>query len=359
MSHEIAGNADLGIHLFAHSGDPAWHSLGEPIQEPMTVPEATEFAGLNYVIEKAPIAYDTSWGMLDDNRSVGLVRQPTKWDPEPRPLGIATEGYTLLQNMEIARLLEPLGEKWPIETVGALGDGERSFWVLNFGDYEVGGISSELMKRYLFVSDDKRAGKSFTMKPTNTRVVCNNTWVASMAEGGLTISIPHRGDVLDYAEFHLRLLENARESTVKITEKFDAMVKRKLDAEEANTLFYRAFPLPKPTKMQTIQLAIVDTPRFTILSEADQLKITKSLATYETEKAATERLVQAVRLNFEKINDEHPKIANTAYAAFNAVTELADHRVGRGDHSTVAHSLLFGNRAAEKDRAFAAAVSLL
>lgn len=358
MGHEIAGNAETGVHAFAYVGDPAWHVLGEPIQEPMTVKEATKFAHMDYTIEKCAAVYDTPWGMLDGDNAVGLVRQPTDWDNQPRVLGRATEDYSLLQNMEVAELLEPLATKWPLETIGALGDGERSFWVLKFGEHEVGGISSELLRRYLFISDDKRAGTSFSMQPTDIRVVCNNTWKAALAGGG-AIQLPHRGDLLKSAGFHLRLIESARQSMDEVAEKFDAMVQRRITEEEANKIFYAAFPMPKPSKSVEIQLSLVGTQRYALLSPEDQATINKASAEYELEKDRREKLVQGVRISFLKMNDEHPKIANSLYAAWNAVTEQSDHRVGRGSAATVSHSLLFGNRAAEKDRAFAAAIKLL
>jgi len=70
------------------------------------------------------------------------------------------------------------------------------------------------------------------------------------------------------------------------------------------------------------------------------------------------KVLQAAGANcYERLCTENPLAAGTAWAACNAAVELVENRAGHSAASSAA-SALFGERAAERDRAFVAAWAL-
>jgi hypothetical protein len=60
---------------------------------------------------------------------------------------------------------------------------------------------------------------------------------------------------------------------------------------------------------------------------------------------------------YVRLNDEFPAIAGTWWACWNAVVEGSDYRESR-DPVSASRSVLYGERAAEKHRAFAKCLKL-
>jgi hypothetical protein len=51
-------------------------------------------------------------------------------DPAERCLALSHADYGLLQNIDSGRVLNGLSQKWPVETVGALGNGDKQYSLL-------------------------------------------------------------------------------------------------------------------------------------------------------------------------------------------------------------------------------------
>jgi hypothetical protein len=114
---------------FTGKREPAWHGLGTVFEDAPLASEAIVRSGMDYVVAKCPLFIDTPWGPMnpeagDAGAKFALVRQPVADDMEPRLFGVCSADYEVVQNTELAEILDPLTRRWPVETAACLGLGE-------------------------------------------------------------------------------------------------------------------------------------------------------------------------------------------------------------------------------------------
>ncbi len=352
MAHDIFGERFHGFR------QPAWHGLGTVFTDAQkSASEAFVDGGLDYEVAKCPIIINTPWGEINSQENankVAIVRQPTSDDPIARQFAVVNADYGLLQNMDIARMFDPLTKEWGVETVGALGKGERIFLTLRVGSSEVKG---DEVGEFFLINENKDGTGGINILYTTVRVVCQNT--LSMAlEGGGAVNLRHTSDVADRLQFETDVMAAMRKFRADSLQTIQKLAETPVTKKQAEEIIEAAYPLPKK-------------PRAFRFADHNPDAIGKSLYMAERERAdgaeagwkwqagRVEEFRNGAKSLLVKINDEFPRIAGTAWATVNAVTELADHRTGRDvDGKSKAMSATFGARAEEKDRAFRAAMAI-
>lgn len=334
---------------------PAWHALGVVMDNEVTASQAVQLARLDYEVIKAPVQVPVLGSVLEFPGTVGLVRLPTPDDPHPRLFATVSDHYEVVQNREIFGVLDGVSEKWPVETAGALGYGEKAFMTLSAGQTELG-KAKDLLDLYFLVLEDKTGGGSLSIFFTPVRVVCQNTLNVGIKEAVIGSAIQHRAGVLD--EYKLRALLMAKMVAAKdnVLGVFEQMVAKTITRSEENAVIDAAYPLPKPTRRTKFLQEVAggdltEEQRSLVLSLSSAPEKTQYLA----EAALEDRML--VRQNLDKFNDEFPAMARTPWAAYQAVTEAEDHL--RRITSRAAAASVFGSRAETKKRAFAAALELV
>jgi phage/plasmid-like protein (TIGR03299 family) len=360
---------------FAAFREPAWHGLGTVFQERMSATDAALLAKLDYQIEQVGPLYVPKpvWingaMQLDKTALVkvegkALFRQPVPDDDVLRYLGTVSDGYEILQNMDIAKVLDPITSEFPVETAGALHAGETVFFALDAGTEQI--ISGdEEVRKYFVVTDRRDGGHALRCLFTAVRVVCQNTLSAAMSEASVNIAIHHRKGVKEELDFQIRTLGDMKRAMDKTMAIFRAMAERQAAVEEVEQILKAAYP--EPTK-----------PRKVAMREGLELDITALKAQADGGDRVAELFLQSTRQYelardrqdqyrvgamelFERMNDEHPKVANTVWAAYNAVVETEDYRRGTTNQpgESVLESIVFGDRAKTKVKAYRASVALL
>jgi phage/plasmid-like protein (TIGR03299 family) len=350
MAHEIWGNR------FASRNKPAWHGLGTQFDTPLTATEAARLARIDYTVEKLPMQVPTPDGSVIAVPDQFAIVRMQQGDDGYRVFGVVGEDYEVLNNTQIAEVLDPLTEQFPVETCGALGAGERSFFSLKASQSsEIGG---DEITNYFVVSDGKDGLRKLRILYTPVRVVCQNTLTAATAQASVNIEIDHRQDTVADLAFYSRLTLEFLAAQEKTLECFRRMTRRHYTADERVRIMQAAFR--PPTIPQRMILA--DTYEIARLAEAGvpgaDLQWQKAKASERSWRLAQERMTLCHQLASEalrKFNDEFPATAGTMWALYNACTETSDWRKGRG---AVAESVLFGDRAQEKARAFGAIMDL-
>lgn len=349
MAPNIFGDRFYGFR------EPAWHSIGKVFYSPIPAVQAVKECGLDYNVVKLPLSgqVETPMGVTLVNvpDRIMIVREPTQDDPEYRYFGVASSDYGLIQNVEVAESLDRLTEAWPVETVGALGMGETMFMTLDAGETEVHG---ELIRQYFLVTDTKDGGTSMKIAFTPVRAECENTLITGLSQATVSAALQHRSSVGADFDFRVDLvqkLQAARATTMKI---FEDMARTAISGEDMRWIVEQTYPTPKkPTKVDLVD-GVSDDEILLLGDLYDQASKANETWLYYCSRVDVFRSA-AVWL-FEKISDEYPGIAGTAWAAYNAVVESADYRNGS---DTVPTSTLFGARAQEKRRAFKAATQFI
>ena len=337
----------FGARFLGHR-QPGWHELGKVFQDAIDANTAVVEAGLDYEVSKFPIFAQTPSGPIDLNQ-IAIVRNPTFDDPVSRVFGTASSEYEVIQNTEIAEIINPLTTEWPVETIGALGYGETMFLSLDAGEASVKG---DPVRQYFLITDTKDGATSMRIAFTPVRVVCQNTLVTGLREAIVSASLVHSGFARTSLELHVSLLAAMQKAMKGTMAKFKDLASIAITKTDAESIFLAAYPNPnRPRKA-----FLVDNPKSAKSLGAlyDEASQAQSEWEYYIERAKAYR-AGAEEL-FGKLNDEYPHLAMTPWHAYNAVVESADYR--QGGKST-AESSLFGARAAEKSRAFAMAMTFV
>ena len=346
MPAAIFGERFVGVR------EPAWHGLGTVIKEPIPIAEAMELAGVNYDIEKWPLVAaklnpDGSLERALDTPFFATVREAVDGSEEA-VLGVVSDEYTVLQNYELAEMLEPLNERWPIETVGALGNGEVAFFTMDAGEFTVNG--TDKVRRFVFASTGHDGKTAINWGLTQVRIVCSNTFNAALSNAQMTYRIPHKGDVKGETQLVADLfkgLESNIDTETRVTQQLGQV---SVSDDEANEIFEAAYPVPNRPRKLAVSSALA--------SESITKEQVKNLLKSDgaagrmasSYQAAIDRriaLLDGTREVYGALNEGYPDIANTAWAAFNAVTEMSNWREGPNADRAV----MFGVRNDEMNRA--------
>jgi phage/plasmid-like protein (TIGR03299 family) len=348
MTANIFGSRFLGAR------EPAWHSLGTVFTDSPTLLEAIGRCNMGYRLVKAPAFVLVDGNYLPIPNRVGIVRYPTEDDDQFRVFGVVGAEYGLMQNDQLARLIDPLTQQWPVETVGALGNGETIFYTLKVSTHRVGG---EEVIVYYFVTDTRDGKTTARIGITPQRIVCQNTLSAGIRSAIAMVKIPHCADIADEVQFRVALSRRLQSSTRDLISNFNRMAAATFSANKARAIFEASYPYPNVPAKVALARDLTRAERNELADyEVNVDELTAVEETFEYYVARADAMREHAYGLFQKINDEYPRIARTGWATYNAVCELEDYRKG-GDGALA--SSLFGSRANTKARAYAAVMAAL
>lgn len=327
---------------------PGWHGIGQTFKKALKPSRAVVQVGLDYEVVKVPLTAHPARGVKVESAHSAILRSPTKDDPKWRELGVAGDKYEVVQNTDLAAVLDPLAKLWPLETMGALHNGKVTFMTLNTGGASVEG---DPIDGYFMLLDVKDGGTATKLVYTPVRVECQNTLTTGLRAATVSISVQHIVGVREQLSARVALIAKARAAIDETTEVFRRLATTKVKPSLAEDLFAGVYRVPRTPD----DAALVD---YTKEDLGDLLfkSVHESMYahSYYTEQA--QALQGAAMECFERMNDAHPKLANSLWHAFNAVVELADFRDGGRDPEA---SALVGPRSREKVKAFKLAQGML
>ena len=174
----------------AFSRTPAWHFGGVvKLDGDLTAAEAIRDGRLDWRVEKRPLFYEDaqSEAVAFPDR-FALVR-----DIDSAPLGVSSGDYAIDQNIEAFDWMdELLGEGCSYEAVMSLRGGRLVALLAHFPTQIILGEEHRL---YVLASLWHDAEGASSLKLTDQRVVCMNTWNAAMSGVGSYFSYRHVGDL--------------------------------------------------------------------------------------------------------------------------------------------------------------------
>lgn len=334
MSHEIFGERFYGTR------EPAWHGLGQVFKKALKPSVAVRKVGIDYTVGTYPMLADVGKHSVPTGK-VAIMRSPTADDKEWRYFGIASENYEVVQNVDLADIMDTLAEVWELSAMGAVENGKTVFMVLNTGGLEVRG---DPVNGYFALVDTKDGGTATKLVFTPVRMVCKNTLVTGLRAATVSINVAHIRGAKDQLAARVGLIKKARAAIDDTTKVFRQLAGAKLTQKQADAVFSQVYPIPRtPESAALVDWSQEDLGDLLFRGVQDQMYAFN----YYTQQA--QQLQAGAATCYEKLNDEYPKLAGTAWHAYNAVVELADFREGGAKPQA---SSLFGSRAREKSKAF-------
>lgn len=186
MAHEI--EFVNGVAQMAYVGDVPWHGLGKKVSNDLTPLQMLDEAGLNWTVRKEP-----SFIILNDE-AVEIDRSALIRDRDSKILDIVSNDWNPVQNQEAFEFFNDFIGAGDMEmhTAGSLKDGQIVWALAKVKDsFEL--FKGDRIESYLLFSNFHKYGFSTDVRFTPIRVVCNNTLALSLnSKVERMVKISHR-----------------------------------------------------------------------------------------------------------------------------------------------------------------------
>lgn len=318
-----------------------------------------EMAGGDYEVEVLPARVELPDGSeFSVPNKYWVMRPPIAQDAEWKAIRQIGNRYYVHQNLEIADIITPLAEEWPIDGFMVLKDGKIVSFILEIGDYYIADHEQEQHKSYLYVCNDHTQGAGI-FGETHVRVVCWNTHMAAIGGDDL-VTFPHTSDSANILQFLTSLKLHTIAQRQQTIDQLNYMFTRTINNEEFANVVDATFPAPKlPKGVRLADLIPDDMDRDApgveyILGKAES---DQKLLTWQQQRMVDLRT--EIGAEYSKFNDTYPYAAKTSYAAWNAATATINHSdLFTGAQEKQMVSLFFGQKRKMTDRAWAAVTEL-
>ena len=315
MIEMINGKAQM-----AYAGDLPWHGLGTKVPNDLTPEQMLKAAGLDWRVEAYPAIATLPSGKQINTGHSALVR-----DLDSKVLDVITNDWKPMQNIDAFQFFDDFVSAGDMQmhTAGALRDG-KIVWALAKVDesFELFG-GKDQVDSYLLFTNPHSYGQSIDVRFTPIRVVCNNTLTLSLnSQSKSMVKVSHRrefdGDLVK------ETLGVARQKLDKYKEMASYLSQKRFNDETIVEYFQRVFP---------------------VLTKKE-----------ESEKA----LSKSAKAALEEHLDGQPGAElgeGSWWQAFNTVTYMTDHIIGRSVDNRLTSSWYGANKGL-KTRALELAVEM-
>lgn len=331
MAHEIRAT-DRMIYM----GEKPWHDEGHAFDcLGATVAEAFAKANLGWTVRREQL-------MLADGRLVD--RWAVIRNSDGRVLGTVGGDWRAIQHTEkFPTVLDPFlaAGQATIETAGSLFDGGR-VWVLlkiNRADAVIVPQAGDTVAKYVVAAVGYDGTLSFTLGTTAIRVVCNNTLSVALGRGQRShVRIRHTAGgnaAVDALAETINAIDAQIEEAAKV---FRALAGVDIkDAAQLRAYVAAVFP---PAAKRPKTLAVEATPEPETFSDllARPAQLGAEPVTFageapmlvQPDEEEGRRIFDKILHNFEEgIGNRENGVRNTAWAAYNAVTQYNTWERGR------------------------------
>lgn len=304
MAHEleiINGQAQMA---YRESNGLPWHGLGTPVSDDMTPREMMEVAGLDWSVEKVPTFIDLNGQKIETGQEA-LVRST-----DGKILTQVGKGWNPVQNAEAFDFFTDFvsAGDMVMDTAGSLKEGQI-VWAMADVQDGFSLFNGDEVKGYLLFSNPHQYGKAIDIKFVMERVVCNNTLTVALNEKGMPgVRINHRSEF--DAESVKVALGISQEKIAKFKDAAEFLGSKRYENETLKRFMAKVF--------------------------GESTRDDKLLS--RTAEQAMEYVENQPGDNFRP---------GTWWNAYNAVTYMADHKLGRTADTRMA-SAWFGTNAKRK-----------
>jgi phage/plasmid-like protein (TIGR03299 family) len=299
------------VETMAYAGETPWHGLGVHVEDDLSVDEMLEAAGINWGVTKAPMFYDVNGERINSGK-FALLR-----DSDNRFLDTVSDTWEPCQNRDAFAIFEEFVEAGELEmhTAGSLKDGQI-VWGLAKMKEQFALFNDDVTEQYLLLVNPHKFGNGIHVRSTPIRVVCNNTLSFSLGQHSNVQSTQNHRTTFD-VEAMKEAIGIAKEKFVTYQQAAELLSKKRYNVVSLEEYFAKVFPGYSAKKDEA----------------ANDNKIVLS--------RAAERALEVVE---SQPGAEFGK--GSWWQAFNAVTYMADHELGRNADSRL-RSAWFG---VNKDR---------
>ena len=309
-------------------GETPWHRLGTVLDNPPTIEEALELAGMDWEVNKVPTLYEAKLP-IKGLPTVGYQQTGhfvTVRSDTGKPIGNVGKKYEVLQNRDAFEPFSAITEfGYTLETAGVI-DGGKKVWILAKTPKEyLVGDDKILDYILMYTSHDGSSGNCF--RDVEIRVVCNNTltWALN-GKKTAEYKLRHTSSIKERVTELTSALKSRQGNIQKAVDDMNRFVDMKMSDEMVDLYFETVMPVLKNRHKESIP----------------EMKIWVRNKT----KPVYDKLIQLYK------NGQGNR-GETLWDAYNAITEYHDHH--KKHHTDWVKSTQFGQSSIDKRRAFAIA----
>lgn len=158
------------VETMAYAGEVPWHGLGVKVNDDLSVEEMIEAAGLNWTVSKQPTFFRVG------NEEIATGKYALIRDTDKRFLSNVSDGWEPCQNIDAFSIFEEFVERNELEmhTAGSLKDGQVVWGLAKMKD-QFALFNDDVTEQYLLLVNPHVFGQGIHVRSTPIRVVCNNT----------------------------------------------------------------------------------------------------------------------------------------------------------------------------------------
>lgn len=235
-----------------------WHRLGTYVPQAMTAAEALSLANLDWTAEVEDLYVELGNGghLLVPGRKAVTRTSPLSGEKEV--LGVTGNRWRPVDNERAFafcdRLVDADGEAHydtagmmrPAATDGSLGLGAQVFITLRRPDLILDpNGSADRLRRYLFCANGFDGRRAFTVKNTDTRVVCNNTQEMALRGQGAEWKARHSASVEGKIEDARRALGFLTAAEAEFNKAAEQLIQTAMSLNDFDAMISDLFPAPK------------------------------------------------------------------------------------------------------------------
>ena len=306
------------IETIAYAGEVPWHGLGTKVPADLSPAQMLEKAGLNWTVEKTP-AFANIGG-----KDVSVGWSALTRSSDNSILSVVSNDWNPVQNAEAFEFFDEYCRVGDMEmhTAGSLKDGQIVWGLAKVKDsFDL--FKGDQVDSYLLFTNPHKFGQCIDVRFTPIRVVCNNTLTLSLSQKSDRVVKKNHRTEFNAAEVK-QTLGIATEKLAKYKEMAAFLGSKRYTEETAKQYFNTVFPVIAYNKEKG--------PQRKELSKS----ATRALEVLDTQPGA--RFAEG-----------------SWWQAFNAVTYLTDHEIGRSQDTRL-QSAWFGANKNLKIKALETAV---
>jgi phage/plasmid-like protein (TIGR03299 family) len=306
------------VETMAYAGAVPWHGLGVSVPHDLSPAQMLEKAGLDWTVDKIP-AFAKIDGQQTNVGWSALVRSSDR-----EMLSVVSNDWNPVQNHDAFEFFHEYCAAGDMEmnTAGSLRGGQI-VWALAKVKESFDLFKGDQVDSYLLFTNPHKFGQSIDVRFTPIRVVCNNTLTLSLSENvDRVVKKSHRTE-FDAAQVKEQL-GIATHKLAKYKEMAQFLGSKRYTGESLTEYFNKVFPVLVYNK-----------------EKGPQRKTLSKSATRALEIVGTQPGSQFAEGSW--------------WQAFNAVTYMTDHEIGRSADSRLA-SAWFGPNKNLKVKALESAV---
>ena len=246
MGHNLNFNQKTGKYSFFSVQQPAWHGLGQIVQDYPTSSEAIKHAGLDFEVVKSPLFTKgqglsvTGDGEVTEGNDIPVSDHFATLRSDTGDIfGVVGKDYQIVQNADAFAFFDAIvGKEDQVmyETAGALGNGARIFITAKLPGYVRVGKGDDITEKYVFLTTSHDGTGSITAAFTPIRIVCANTLNAALKNMTRVVRIRHTANAKQRLEDAHKVMGLANTFSQELEGIFNRWAKVRIKDEEVKKL---------------------------------------------------------------------------------------------------------------------------